>query len=80
MKYKHIVVVKRGSPENLRIEECDLRDPSAKEVRVKVLACSVCQPDVQNRYGLSPFPPKVPYEPGCAIVGAVDAVGQGTLR
>lgn len=72
-----MVVVKRGPPENLRIEECDLRDPSASEVRVKVLACSVCQPDVQNRYGRSPFPPKVPYEPGCAMVGVVDAVGPG---
>ncbi len=80
MKYKHIVVVKRGSPKNLRVEECDLREPAAKEVRIKVLACSVCQPDVQNRYGLSPFPPKVPYEPGSAIVGAVDAVGSGVRR
>ena len=80
MKYKHIVVVKRGPPQNLRMEECDLRDPSAKEVRVKVLACSVCQPDVQNRYGISPFPPKVPYEAGCAMVGVVDKVGRGVLH
>ena len=77
MRYRHIVVVKRGPPENLRIEECDLREPAAREVRIKVLACSVCQPDVQNRYGRSPFPPKVPYEPGSAIVGAVDAAGSG---
>lgn len=75
VKYKHIVVVKRGPPENLRIEECDLRKPAAKEVRIKVLACAVCQPDVQNRYGHSPFAPKVPYEPGCAMVGVVDEVG-----
>jgi NADPH:quinone reductase-like Zn-dependent oxidoreductase len=80
VKYKHIVVVKRGSPENLRVEECDLREPTAREVRIKVLACNVCQPDVQNRYGLSPFPPKVPYEAGSAIVGAVDAVGAGVLH
>lgn len=77
VKYKHIVVVKRGPPENLQIEECDLRKPAAREVRIKVLACSVCQPDVQNRYGRSPFPPKVPYEPGSAIVGVVDAAGSG---
>ena len=60
MKYKRIVVTKRGPPENLHITECDLRDPSGKEVRVKVLACSVCLPDVQNRYGQSPFAPRVP--------------------
>jgi len=77
VKYKHIVVVKRGPPENLRIEECDLRESAASEVRIKVLACNVCQPDVQNRYGLSPFAPKVPYEPGCAVVGVVDEVGSG---
>lgn len=80
MKYKHIVVVKRGPPENLRIEECDLREPAATEARIKVLACGVCQPDIQNRYGLSPFAPKVPYEPGCAMVGVVDAVGSGVLH
>jgi len=77
VKYKHIVVVKRGPPENLQVEECDLREPAAREVRVKVLACGVCQPDVQSRYGLSPHAPKVPYEPGSSIVGDVDAVGRG---
>jgi NADPH:quinone reductase-like Zn-dependent oxidoreductase len=77
VKYKHIVVVKRGPPENLHIEECDLRKPAKREVRVKVLACGVCQPDVQNRYGISPFAPKVPYEAGCAMVGVVDKVGPG---
>lgn len=75
MKYKRIVVTKRGPPENLQITECDLRNPSAKEVRVKVLAACVCLPDVQNRYGLSPFAPKVPFVPGYAIVGLVDAAG-----
>jgi len=80
VKYKHIVVVKRGPPENLRIEERDLREPAGREVRVKVLACGVCQPDVENRYGRSPFAPKVPYEPGCAVVGAVDKVGPGVLH
>lgn len=75
MNYKRIVVTKRGPPENLQIAECDLRDPSAKEVRVRVLATCVCLPDVQNRYGHSPFPSKVPFVPGYAIVGVVDATG-----
>jgi len=80
MKYKRIVVAKRGPPENLQIPECDLRDPSAKEVRVKVLATCVCLPDVQARYGLSPFAPKVPFVPGYAIVGVVDAAGSGVVQ
>jgi NADPH2:quinone reductase len=79
MKYKRIVVIRRGSPENLQITECDLRDPSAKEVRVKVLATCVCLPDVQARYGLSPFPPKLPFAPGYAIV-VVDADGPGVTQ
>ena len=80
MKYKRIVVTKRGPPENLQITECDLRDPSAKEVRVKVLATCVCLPDVQARYGLSPFAPKVPFVPGYAIIGVVDAAGPGVTQ
>jgi NADPH:quinone reductase-like Zn-dependent oxidoreductase len=80
VKYKRIVVTKRGPPENLQITECDLRDPSAKEVRVKVLAACVCLPDVQARYGLSPFAPKLPFVPGYAIVGLVDAVGPGVTQ
>ena len=79
-KYKRIVVTKRGPPENLQITECDLRDPSAKEVRVKVLAACVCLPDVQARYGHSPFAPKVPFVPGYAIVGVVDAAGAGVTQ
>ncbi len=80
MKYKRIVVTKRGPPENLQITECELRDPSAGEVRVKVLATCVCLPDVQARYGLSPFAPKLPFVPGYAIIGVVDAVGPGVTQ
>lgn len=80
MKYKRIVVSKRGPPENLQITECDLRDPTVREVRVRVLATCVCLPDVQNRYGLSPFPAKVPFVPGYAIVGVVDAAGPGVTQ
>jgi len=76
MKYRRIVVSKRGPPENLQVTKCDLREPSAKEVRVKALAACVCLPDVQARYGLSPFAPKTPFVPGYAIVGVVDAAGR----
>jgi NADPH:quinone reductase-like Zn-dependent oxidoreductase len=37
----------------------------------------VCGPDVQARYGQTPIAPKTPFVPGYAIVGDVDAVGQG---
>jgi len=79
-KYKQIVVTKRGPPENLQVVERDLRDPSAKEVRIKVLACCVCLVDVQARYGLSPFARKVPFVPGYTIIGVIDAIGSGVAH
>jgi NADPH:quinone reductase-like Zn-dependent oxidoreductase len=36
----------------------------------------VCLPDVQARYGQTPIAPRIPFVPGYAIVGLVDAVGQ----
>jgi NADPH:quinone reductase-like Zn-dependent oxidoreductase len=75
MKYKRLVVTQRGGPEMLQIVEDDLRPPSAGETRVQVLAAAVSLPDVEARYGRSPFPPRVPFTPGYAIVGTVDAVG-----
>jgi NADPH:quinone reductase-like Zn-dependent oxidoreductase len=39
------------------------------------LAAPVCLPDVQARYGQSPFAPKTPFLPGYAVIGIVDAVG-----
>lgn len=76
MKYKRLVVTQRGGPEMLQIVEDDLRPPAAGEARVRVLAGAVSLPDVEARYGRSPFPPKAPFTPGYAIVGRVDAVGE----
>lgn len=75
MNYKSIIVTERGGPEVLQVVENQLRPPTDKEVRVRVLATPVCLPDVQARYGQTPIPPKVPFVPGYAIVGDVEAVG-----
>ena len=75
MKFKKVVVSKRGGPETLRISEEDMREPSPGEVRVRILATPVCMPDVQARYGKSPFKPNVPFVPGYAVIGVVDAIG-----
>jgi NADPH:quinone reductase-like Zn-dependent oxidoreductase len=77
VKYKSVVVTKRGGPEVLQVVENDLRAPSAGEVRIKILATSVCLPDVQARYGRTPIAPKLPFVPGYALIGDVDAVGEG---
>ncbi len=77
MKYKSVTVTRRGSPEVFQIVENDLRAPLAGEVRVKTLAVPVCLPDVEARYGRSPFAPGYPFVPGYAIIGIVDALGEG---
>lgn len=74
-KFKQVVVPERGGPEVFRVAEQDLREPSDGEVRIKVLATPVCLPDVQARYGQSPFAPRLPFVPGYAIIGTVDSLG-----
>lgn len=77
MKYKSVIVTKRGGPQVLQVSENDLREPAAGEVRIKVLAAGVGRTDINYRYGYSPLSPKVPFVPGYEIMGVVDAVGDG---
>ncbi|MCE7984515.1 MAG: oxidoreductase [Caldilinea sp. CFX5] len=81
MKYHSVTVTRRGPPSVLQVVEHELREPAApSEVRIKVLATPVCGPDVQNRYGQTPIALRIPYTPGYAIIGAVDAVGVGVSQ
>lgn len=80
MKYKCVVASKRGGPEVLEDVEKDLHDPKSGEVQIKVLAAPVSLPDVEARYGHSPFKLKTPFVPGYAVVGEVDAVGAGVAQ
>jgi NADPH:quinone reductase-like Zn-dependent oxidoreductase len=78
--YKNIVATSRGGPEVLQIMDNDLRPPSAGEARIRVLATPVCQDDVAARVGNRPFLPKVPFVPGYAMIGVVDATGEGVTQ
>jgi len=80
MKYKSVAVIQRGGPEALQIVENELREPSAGEARIRVLATAVGRTDINYRYGYSPFSPKVPFVPGYEIMGLVDAIGSGVSR
>jgi len=80
MKYKSVIATRTGGPEVLQVIENDLRLPSAGEARIKIMAAPVCLPDVEARYGRSPFKPKIPFVPGYAIIGVVDAVGEGVTK
>src|SRR5512145_2660361 len=75
MKYHSVIVTSRGSPEVLKIVENDLRAPRTGEARIKVLTVPVTLPDVQARYGQSPFKLKIPFTPGYAVIGIIDAIG-----
>jgi len=80
MKYKSVVITKKGSPEVLKITENDLRTPQPGETRIKILATGVGRTDIVMRYGYYPFAPKIPFAPGYEIIGVVDAIGEGVSR
>lgn len=80
MKYKSVVVTKHGGPEVLQIVENELRLPTSREARIRVLAAGVGRTDINYRYGLSPFAPKVPFVPGYEIMGVVDAIGEAVTK
>ena len=77
MKYKSIVITRKGQPEVLKLVEQELREPEPNEVRVRILCTGVGFTDVIMRYGYYPYAPKIPFAPGYEIVGLVDALGQG---
>lgn len=77
MRYKSVVVTKRGGPEVLQVVENDLREPTRGEVRIRILATPVCQDDIAVRLGKRPFLAKTPFVPGYSILGVVDALGEG---
>ena len=80
VRYQSVVVTRRGGPEALQVVESNLRAPSGGEARIRVLAAPVSQPDVEARYGRTPFAPRIPFVPGYAVIGVVDAVGEGVTR
>jgi len=80
LKYRSVIVTRKGSPEVLKVIENDLRAPLCGEARIKVLASCVCSDDVQARYGRSPIKPKIPFVPGYAVIGVVDALGEGVTN
>lgn len=51
MRYKSVVVSRFGGPEVLQVVENELRPPAPGQVRIRVLASSICQPDITVRSG-----------------------------
>ena len=85
MTYKSVVATRLGSPAVLEVVENDRREPAAGEARIKVLAASVCRPDITVRsgealYAGTPLGQKPPFVPGYSAIGVVDAVGEGVTE
>lgn len=77
MKYKRVVVQKRGGPGVLQIVEDDLPEPQPGEARVKILAAGVSAVDLMLRARWFPGFTRTPFSPGVDIVGVVDKLGEG---
>ena len=65
-----------GGPEVMKLEEIDLPQPAAGEVRVKQHAIGINFVDTYFRKGFYPTPP-MPYTPGGESAGEVVEVGRG---
>jgi NADPH:quinone reductase-like Zn-dependent oxidoreductase len=61
LKFKKIVVIRRGGLDALRVVEAELRPPAAGEVNVKILASPICPDDIAARVGNRPFLPRPPF-------------------
>lgn len=77
MSYKKVVLTEFGGPEVLQVvEENNLPEPGAGEVRVKVLAASATFTDTMVRKGIYyGFKETPPLSPGYDMVGVVDKLG-----
>lgn len=81
MNYKTFLVSRYGGPEELQLVERHLRAPAQDETRIRVLAATVSRPDVSVRRGEALYSgtflgQKLPFTPGYAVIGEVEAVGE----
>ena len=79
MSYKKVILNEFGSPDVLQvITEATLPEPTAGEVRVRILAASATFTDTMVRKGVYfGFKEKPPLSPGYDMVGIVDKLGDG---
>jgi NADPH:quinone reductase-like Zn-dependent oxidoreductase len=82
MSYKKVILNEFGGPEVLQVvEEANLPEPGAGEVRVKVLAASATFTDTMVRKGVYyGFKETPPFPPGYDMVGVVDKLGTGVTN
>ena len=79
MRSAAIVMREYGGPDVLRLEDVEVPDTGADEVRIRVLASAVNHADLEIRAGIWPVrgAGPFPYVPGLETVGAVVDAGSG---
>jgi NADPH:quinone reductase-like Zn-dependent oxidoreductase len=80
MRNTRVILTALGGPEVLKLIDDDIRDPGAKEVRIRILACGVAFADVLMRRGLYSGVPPLPYSPGYDIVGTIESCGSAVSQ
>lgn len=76
-KMKTVVVTKAGG--DFEIQEREIPQPGAGEIRIKVQACGICHSDALTKQG--GFPGLTyPRVPGHEVAGLVDEVGSGVTE
>jgi alcohol dehydrogenase, propanol-preferring len=73
-KMRAVQVKAAGAP--FEISEVDVREPEARQVRIKVEACGICHSDAFVKFAGFPGM-QLPRIPGHEIAGRIDAVGPG---
>ncbi len=78
---KAAVITLFGGPEVLEIATCDIPQPKANEVLIKVYAAGVNRPDIMQRQGkYAPPTGVVPDIPGLEIAGEIVSCGTNTKK
>ena len=80
MRNARVIISAYGGPEVLKLIDDDLPEPSAGQVRLKLLATGVAFADVLMRYGMYPHMPALPFSPGYDVVGVIDKLGAGVTN
>lgn len=76
-KMRAVVVPKAGA--DFEVQEREIPQPGAGEVRIKVHVCGVCHSDVLSKNGGLPGI-RYPLVPGHEVVGIIDELGSGVAE
>jgi NADPH:quinone reductase-like Zn-dependent oxidoreductase len=69
-----------GGPEVLQIDDIDVREPKAGEVRIRVKALGLNRAEAMYRLGQYTFIPELPATLGYEAAGTIESIGEGVTE